>query len=127
MNFLAEKLWLTISKGVIGIKVISGFLQSPSILRPPQFMSVSRTLSRSVRESGFRDSWTRLLLDATAWPVTEGIEGLAKFKTYGKQPEEVASMNLFEQEHAVVPPPRAIHDNRSLREENSLYCCDALC
>ena len=35
---------------------------------------------------------------------------LAKFKTYGKQPEEVASMNLFEQEHAVVPPPRAIHN-----------------
>ena len=34
---------------------------------------------------------------------------LTKFKTYGKQPEEVASMSLFEQEHAVVPPPRATH------------------
>ena len=32
---------------------------------------------------------------------------LTKFKTYGKQPEELADMSLFEQEHAVVPPPRA--------------------
>ena len=32
---------------------------------------------------------------------------LTKFKTYGKQPEELAGMSLFEREHAVVLPPRA--------------------
>lgn len=31
---------------------------------------------------------------------------LAKFKTYGKQAGEVAAMSSFQQEHAVVPPPR---------------------
>merc|ERR1712216_510279 len=32
---------------------------------------------------------------------------LAKFKTYGKQPEDLKNMNAFDQEHAVIPPPRA--------------------
>ena len=32
---------------------------------------------------------------------------LTKFKTYGKQPEELAGLSPFEREHAVVPPPCA--------------------
>ena len=39
---------------------------------------------------------------------------LTKFKTYGKQPEDLAGMSLFEREHAVVPPPRgqwSLHKN----------------
>jgi len=31
---------------------------------------------------------------------------LAKFKTYGKQPKDIAAMGSFDQEHAVIPPPR---------------------
>lgn len=31
---------------------------------------------------------------------------LAKFKTYGKQSAEIAGMNAFQREHAVIPPPR---------------------
>ena len=31
---------------------------------------------------------------------------LAKFKTYGKQPAELAEMDAFSREHAVVPPDR---------------------
>jgi len=31
---------------------------------------------------------------------------LAKFKTYGKQTGEIASMNTFQRTHAVIPPPR---------------------
>lgn len=31
---------------------------------------------------------------------------LAKFKTYGKQTEEIAGMSSFQRTHAVIPPPR---------------------
>ena len=31
---------------------------------------------------------------------------LAKFKTYGKQPDEISKMGCFCQEHAVEPPTR---------------------
>ena len=31
---------------------------------------------------------------------------LAKFKTYGKQPGELAGLGAFDKMHAVIPPPR---------------------
>ena len=31
---------------------------------------------------------------------------LAKFKTYGKQPKEIEAMGQFDQQNAVIPPPR---------------------
>lgn len=31
---------------------------------------------------------------------------LAKFKTYGKQPDELVGLGTFDKMHAVIPPPR---------------------